>query len=1060
MSMLSWLADESFSTKLTIALLHFVWQGCCGGVLVISSAVLLRRKSARLRYALNVAVMLLMAFCLPVTYLVLEPPEARVREPTLQMTHRRAAPSGPLDKSRLVSTLSGSATVPAVAEPAEIASQAAVHGQPGRTPEYSSHSPTTAGPALSLPNADVFQLFSARIAALYLAGVALMLGRLLNGVWGNRRLRRSAVVIQDESVLKTVRALARRLSLEAAPIVAWCEHVTVPVVVGIVWPMILLPVLVVGGMSPDQLEAVLLHELIHLRRLDPIVNLFQRIIEAVLFFHPVIWLISHRISVERERAADDMVLAAGWDRTAYADALVRMAELSWAYWGRGVAPQAVAVQATGTSPTEFKLRVLRLLGDSRQSELRFSQAGMLAALLVVALAASIACARTDAPHWTSESNDTSGKRRSRQLLAVVDTPGTASRSNNQLAATFASDTQPAADASHQIREAKETAAVKEIEKLGGRCFPDDYRSITRVFYRGSQGRPFVDQDIPLLKSLPHLTDLDLGGTLCTDAGMKEVATLASLKKFTFHNSWQITDTGLKEIAGIKDLTELSFTGCPKITDAGVQSLRGNTSLRMLGLGGTAITDAALKTIGSLRQLTQLSLSNTKITDAGVRELANLKNLVLLDVPNTKITDASLKELSSFNKLRRLYISGTALTDAGVRSLWVALPNLEIRPELPSSLWRPRTAPPAHESADEATAIQSIKPLRAVITTDGYAPDHPVTAIAFGRASQFDDNDVPVFKSFKRLAKLSLRHTLITDAGLKDLSHLPDLAELTLDRTRITDAGLTSISQLTNLKTLSLHGCRITDTGLKEIGKLANLIELNLDGCSQITDAGISHLLSLKKLRKIHLGNTAITDKGVDVLCHLENLTSIGLGGNPALSFKLADASAESLSHLPKLTSLSLWSKRVTDEGVRHLARLKTLNSLNLQMTQMTAVGAGELARLENLKFLTVVGPRIDDAALKEISGLHNLEYLLVAGREVTDEGVEALRKLKGLQRLTVSSSKVTDKGARSLEDLHGLKSLDLGGCRQVTEEAIAALRKGLPHTQIEAPRKRPSRLPS
>src|SRR5581483_8622840 len=112
---------------------------------------------------------------------------------------------------------------------------------------------------------------------------------------------------------------ARRIGLRAAPTVAYCQRISVPVLVGILRPMILLPSSLASGLSPQQLEALLAHELAHLRRWDPLVNLVQRLVEAMLFFHPAVWYVSRRIHSERENASDDLVLAAGWQRLHYAD---------------------------------------------------------------------------------------------------------------------------------------------------------------------------------------------------------------------------------------------------------------------------------------------------------------------------------------------------------------------------------------------------------------------------------------------------------------------------------------------------------------------------------------------------------------------------------------------------------------------------------------------------------------------------------------------------------------------------------------------------------------------
>ena len=107
-----------------------------------------------------------------------------------------------------------------------------------------------------------------------------------------------------------------------------------------------------------------------------------------------------RVSIEREHAADDMVLSAGWDRPRYADALVRVAELSAAISCRGAIRHATVVGIAGTSPTEFKQRVLRLLDDTQPPKLQLSRMGVLASLLVIA-AAGIFVAWSHANHSES-----------------------------------------------------------------------------------------------------------------------------------------------------------------------------------------------------------------------------------------------------------------------------------------------------------------------------------------------------------------------------------------------------------------------------------------------------------------------------------------------------------------------------------------------------------------------------------------------------------------------------------------------------------------------------------
>ena len=90
--------------------------------------------------------------------------------------------------------------------------------------------------------------------------------------------------------------------------------------------MILLPAAALAGWDPQQLEMVLLHELAHVRRYDNLVNLLQRIVESVLFFHPMVWIVSGWVRREREHCCDELVVARTRQPQAYAEMLVALAE--------------------------------------------------------------------------------------------------------------------------------------------------------------------------------------------------------------------------------------------------------------------------------------------------------------------------------------------------------------------------------------------------------------------------------------------------------------------------------------------------------------------------------------------------------------------------------------------------------------------------------------------------------------------------------------------------------------------------------------------------------------
>ncbi len=104
-------------------------------------------------------------------------------------------------------------------------------------------------------------------------------------------------------------------------------HVTVPVVVGWLRPVIVLPPSLVSGLTASQLEMLLAHEIAHIRRYDFLANMLQTVIETLLFFHPAAWWLSDRIREERENCCDDIAVAlCGGDRQAYTAALLALEE--------------------------------------------------------------------------------------------------------------------------------------------------------------------------------------------------------------------------------------------------------------------------------------------------------------------------------------------------------------------------------------------------------------------------------------------------------------------------------------------------------------------------------------------------------------------------------------------------------------------------------------------------------------------------------------------------------------------------------------------------------------
>jgi len=139
------------------------------------------------------------------------------------------------------------------------------------------------------------------------------------------------------------------------------DELSAPTAIGFFRPAVLLPRWTTAGLSADELNRVLLHEVGHLQRWDDWTNLVQKVLRALLFFHPAVWWIDSRLALERESACDDLVLAQAPDTRAYAECLVSIAEKSRLRQGI-----ALAVAAVGRM-RQIAVRLTRILDTNRAS---------------------------------------------------------------------------------------------------------------------------------------------------------------------------------------------------------------------------------------------------------------------------------------------------------------------------------------------------------------------------------------------------------------------------------------------------------------------------------------------------------------------------------------------------------------------------------------------------------------------------------------------------------------------------------------------------------------------
>ena len=234
----------------------------------------------------------------------------------------------------------------------------------------------TASAAITLP--DRWALYLCATWALIAGWLALSLARSL---WHLHVLHRESDAVDLSTLSPLLRETLEQQRGHRAVALRISNRVHVPMAIGLLRPAILVPRWVMQELSIAELNQIFLHELAHLRRWDDWTNLAQQLVKALFFFHPAVWWIENKISLERELACDDAVLAATASPRAYAECLTHLAERSFAH-----RTLALAQAALGRI-RQISLRVAQILDENRPP--RRTNAWKPAVALVGAIA--IAC---------------------------------------------------------------------------------------------------------------------------------------------------------------------------------------------------------------------------------------------------------------------------------------------------------------------------------------------------------------------------------------------------------------------------------------------------------------------------------------------------------------------------------------------------------------------------------------------------------------------------------------------------------------------------------------------
>ena len=317
---------------LSAALLHFVWQGLAVTILLWLALFAMRRRAASLRYAVSCGAMALLVLLPGLTTWILYSAGS--------VGFSRRATSVPL-------------------------------------------APLSVAPLTSF---DFLALLQSWAVPVWACGVLIFSLRMIWGCTRVAALRRDGAPA-DPPLSTTFTALATRMGVTRPVRLLLATVTDSPSVTGWLRPVVLLPITAATGLTPDQLEAVLAHELAHIRRHDYLVNLLQMATETLLFYHPAVWWISSRIRQERELCCDDLAVRTTGGAMEYARALTALEKMR-------MARPAMALGSTD-GPLFHRIRRL-VMGGNEYGPSKLSGAVALA-LSVVCVALCVNWARGQEP---------------------------------------------------------------------------------------------------------------------------------------------------------------------------------------------------------------------------------------------------------------------------------------------------------------------------------------------------------------------------------------------------------------------------------------------------------------------------------------------------------------------------------------------------------------------------------------------------------------------------------------------------------------------------------------
>lgn len=345
-TILSSTLEVDLPLALSRTIVHTLWQGAIISFLLTTALYLLRSSTAATRYNVSVAALLLMFITTAATFTyIYKGIGGNQGNPVASTiaTYQQAYVNDPLPLQ------SGSSVLETVTATVKL----------------------------------ITDRYSNIISIIWLAGIIILSMRLAGNFWFLKKLRTTSITPLPEEWIKRVERLALGLQIGRKVRIAESVRAMVPMVIGHLKPLILLPAGMATGLSPAELEPILLHELAHIRRNDFIINVIQSIIDILLFFNPFARHITSQVRVERENACDDIAVEKCNTRQSYAKALLLIHEFRFGQ------PE-VAMAITGSNNLFHRIKRIVAMEKRETTVINggFTAVALFAALTLLLLIAS------------------------------------------------------------------------------------------------------------------------------------------------------------------------------------------------------------------------------------------------------------------------------------------------------------------------------------------------------------------------------------------------------------------------------------------------------------------------------------------------------------------------------------------------------------------------------------------------------------------------------------------------------------------------------------------------